>query len=111
MMRLEFPDLGVVIDCEDADPATNPIFKAALITYVQPLSLAVRVGRLSEEVATAHLAKAYSRGVIVGSDTEGFEDYDEERWAKWLIENPAAFDGMREALEPTEDDDISPANT
>lgn len=101
-IRFEYLD-DLTIDCYEADPGVNAIFRACLMQHVQPHMLAARLGRLSEETATLNLAKAYSQGVISGSPTPGFDAFSHEQWREWLIEHPHEFTSIREALEPRQE--------
>lgn len=100
--RLRFDYIPVAIDILPADPKVNRIYAAAAMAHVQHLTLASQVGRLSEEVATRALAKAYAEGVIVGSPTPGYEEFDRTDWERWLNENPDEFSQLRSIAEVSE---------
>lgn len=101
LKRFRFEYMGdVAVDCYPADPAINSVFRACLEQFVKPFMLAERVGRLSEEQATANLAKAYAQGVVAGSPSPGMTEFSYREWESWLIAHPDEFATLRDQLEP-----------
>ena len=98
---ISFDYLDVQINVAVADPELNPLYRAASITYVQPISFAIALGRVDEQRATDALARCYAEGVIVGSPTPGLDAYGVKEWYSWLKAHPAEFDQLRGLCEVT----------
>lgn len=95
-LRVRFATLGgFCVDVMPAIPEVNPLFRAASIAYVAPLSLASRVGRVSEVVGRRALARAYAEGVVCGSPSPEADGWGPAEWAAWLLGHPGEFDWIR----------------
>lgn len=97
--RLVFRGTDYVVDVRPANIEKNPVFAAAVQSYLQPLWLAAEMGRLSEERAHEALTLAYATGVVVGSPEPPLSGLDAEGWLRWLRENPEEFDLLRRFCE------------
>ena len=103
-IRFEYLD-GLEIDFRPAVLELNPIFAAGVIQWVQPLQLAAQLPddhprHLSDQRATAALAKAYAIGVMQGSPEPGADaPAKPKQWEEWLIANPAEFESIRAIAE------------
>lgn len=92
----------LTIECVPADPTVNAVFRACVEAYLKPLSLAAYANRLREETALPALAKCYAEAVIVGCDSEEMRTWSRDEWARWLVDHPTEFEGLRVRLEPKE---------
>lgn len=99
--RINFQYVPIRIDVLRAS-TDNPVYRAALMTYIQPFALAARLGRVSEEAATLAWAKVYAEAVIVGSPDDPYVGYDRAAWIQWLTEHPEEFERLRELCTPAE---------
>ena len=98
--EVEFSYLdGLTITVGPAAPDLNPLFAAAYIAFLEPLTLAARLPddhprALTEARARPALAKAYAEGVVFGADDPTFDGYTPAQWEEWLLENDEEFDSL-----------------
>jgi hypothetical protein len=95
-LRVRFAALGgFSVDVMPAIPEVNPLFRAASIAFVRPLSLASALGRVSEHVGRRALVRAYAEGVICGSPSPEADGWGRKEWIAWLEAHPDEFDWIR----------------
>lgn len=99
-VRFEYLD-GLEVSIRVAHMEHNAIFRAGVITWVQPLTLAASLPeghprRLSEEQALEVMAKLYGMGVMAGSRTNvQLDQASPDDWSDWLLEHPDEFELLR----------------
>lgn len=104
--RIQFEYLdGLEIDFRPAVLDLNPLFVAASVAWIQPLTLAAQLPEdhprhLGEERANRAMAKAYSMSVMVGSSTsDELDGFTAAEWEAWLLEHPEEFASIRSVAE------------
>ena len=99
-MEFHNEDEGTVIKMVigAADPDLNEYFRAASMAYVQPHTLAMSLGRLTEEREREILQQAYACGVVL--DTE--PKMREAQILAWFKTHPKEFDILFEIADHRE---------
>ncbi len=98
--EIEFSYLGgLTLTIAPAVPDLNPLFAAAYVALIQPLTLAARLPEdhpraLTDERARPALAKAYAQAVVFGTNEPSMEDFGPEQWEDWLLEHPRELESL-----------------
>ncbi len=98
--ELEFSYLdSLVLIIAPAVPDLNPLFAAAFMACIEPLTLAARLPEdhpraLTDERARPAIARAYAQGVVFGSLNPEMDAYSPDQWEEWLLNNPRELESI-----------------
>lgn len=94
-LRINFLYLDLWMEVGAAVPELNPVYAAMFLVNQRPYSLALSLGRFSEQQARRLLARTYSEAVILKSSVQR----SPAQWEEWLLANDWEFDQLRAMCE------------